>query len=81
MPPWSWSNKALDTWKVVFFRDQDLDHASQIAFGRRFGGLTYARPNDNAPPKGTRRSIRSMIAAFRLSSAPIPRNVVRRPGR
>ena len=29
--------QALDTWKVVFFRGQELDHASQIAFGRRFG--------------------------------------------
>jgi taurine dioxygenase len=44
--------RALDTWKVVFFRDQHLDHASQIAFGRRFGQLTYAHPHDNAPPDG-----------------------------
>ena len=44
--------QALDTWKVVFFRDQHLDHASQIAFGRRFGQLTYAHPHDNAPPDG-----------------------------
>jgi taurine dioxygenase len=44
--------QALDTWKVVFFRDQDLDHASQIAFGRRFGKLTYAHPHDDAPPDG-----------------------------
>ena len=44
--------RALDTWKVVFFRDQHLDHASQIAFGRRFGKLTYAHPHDDAPPDG-----------------------------
>ena len=43
---------ALDTWKVVFFRDQNLDHASQIAFGRQFGKLTYAHPHDDAPPDG-----------------------------
>jgi taurine dioxygenase len=43
---------ALDTWKVVFFRDQNLDHTSQIAFGRQFGKLTYAHPHDDAPPDG-----------------------------
>jgi taurine dioxygenase len=31
--------QALDTWKVVFFRGQHLDHAAQIAFGRLFGEL------------------------------------------
>jgi alpha-ketoglutarate-dependent sulfate ester dioxygenase len=44
--------QALDTWKVVFFRGQHLDHAAQIAFGRRFGHLTYAHPHDDAPPDG-----------------------------
>jgi alpha-ketoglutarate-dependent sulfate ester dioxygenase len=43
---------ALDTWKVVFFRNQSLDHTAQIAFGRRFGNLTYAHPHDDAPPEG-----------------------------
>ncbi|GAA1339663.1 TauD/TfdA dioxygenase family protein [Saccharothrix algeriensis] len=43
---------ALHEYKVLFFRDQDLDHASQIAFGRRFGELTYAHPHDDAPPGG-----------------------------
>jgi alpha-ketoglutarate-dependent sulfate ester dioxygenase len=43
---------ALDTWKVVFFRDQQLDHAAQIAFGRQFGDLTYAHPHDDFPPDG-----------------------------
>jgi alpha-ketoglutarate-dependent sulfate ester dioxygenase len=43
---------ALDTWKVVFFRDQHLDHESQIAFGNHFGELTYAHPHDDAPPQG-----------------------------
>jgi alpha-ketoglutarate-dependent sulfate ester dioxygenase len=43
---------ALDTWKVVFFRGQQLDHASQIAFGCQFGELTYAHPHDDQPPEG-----------------------------
>ena len=43
---------ALDTWKVVFFRDQHLGHAEQIAFTRQFGELTYAHPYDNDPPEG-----------------------------
>jgi taurine dioxygenase len=43
--------QALNTWKVVFFRDQHLDHAAQIAFGRQFGELTYAHPHDDAPPE------------------------------
>jgi alpha-ketoglutarate-dependent taurine dioxygenase len=45
-------SEALDRWRVVFFRNQTLDHASQIAFGRRFGELTYAHPHDDAPPEG-----------------------------
>jgi alpha-ketoglutarate-dependent taurine dioxygenase len=64
--------QALDTWKVVFFRGQELDHASQIAFGRRFGRLTYAHPHDNAPPDG---------GAFRPSSASTRRNVGCGPAR
>ncbi|HLI00796.1 MAG TPA: TauD/TfdA family dioxygenase [Acidimicrobiales bacterium] len=44
--------RALDQWKVVFFRDQHLDHAAQIDFGRRFGELTYAHPHDDTPPDG-----------------------------
>jgi alpha-ketoglutarate-dependent sulfate ester dioxygenase len=43
--------QALDTWRVVFFRGQHLDHAAQIAFGRQFGELTYAHPHDDAPPE------------------------------
>lgn len=43
---------ALHEYKVIFFRDQHLDHASQIAFGRLFGTLTYAHPHDEAPPDG-----------------------------
>ncbi|MFE2336716.1 TauD/TfdA dioxygenase family protein [Streptomyces coelicoflavus] len=42
---------ALDEWKVVFFRDQQLDHASQTAFGRQFGELTYGHPH-HEPPAG-----------------------------
>lgn len=43
---------ALHRYKVIFFRGQRLDHASQIAFGRQFGELTYAHPHDEAPPEG-----------------------------
>lgn len=43
--------EALHRWKVVFFRGQELDHASQIAFGRQFGELTYAHPHDDTPPE------------------------------
>ena len=39
-------------WKVVFFRDQHLGHAEQIAFARQFGELTYAHPYDDDPPEG-----------------------------
>jgi alpha-ketoglutarate-dependent sulfate ester dioxygenase len=42
---------ALHRYKVIFFRGQHLDHASQIAFGRQFGELTYAHPHDDAPPQ------------------------------
>ena len=42
---------ALHRHKVIFFREQQLDHAGQIAFGRQFGELTYAHPHDEAPPE------------------------------
>jgi taurine dioxygenase len=42
---------ALHRYKVIFFREQHLDHAAQIAFGRQFGELTYAHPHDEAPPE------------------------------
>jgi len=44
--------EALNRWKVVFFRDQQLDHTEQIAFARQFGELTYAHPYDDSPPDG-----------------------------
>jgi len=43
---------ALLRHRVVFFRGQSLDHASQIRFGRYFGELTYAHPHDDSPPDG-----------------------------
>jgi taurine dioxygenase len=43
---------ALMRHRVLFFRDQDLDHAAHIEFGRRFGDLTYAHPHDAHPPEG-----------------------------
>ncbi|MBH0779557.1 TauD/TfdA dioxygenase family protein [Nocardia bovistercoris] len=44
--------QALLTWKVVFFRDQSIGHAEQIAFARRFGKLTPAHPYEENPPEG-----------------------------
>jgi len=35
---------ALLRWKVVFFRDQPLTHAGQVAFARQFGDLTVGHP-------------------------------------
>lgn len=35
---------ALDAWKVVFFRDQPISDAQQLAFARGFGQLTPAHP-------------------------------------
>ena len=35
---------ALLRWKVVFFRDQPLDHVQQIAFARQFGEPTLGHP-------------------------------------
>ncbi len=43
--------EALHRHKVVFFRGQTLDHATQIAFARQFGELTYAHPHDDTPPE------------------------------
>jgi alpha-ketoglutarate-dependent taurine dioxygenase len=34
---------ALHKWKVVFFRDHELDHAAQIAFGAQFGDCQVRR--------------------------------------
>ncbi|MGD9946659.1 MAG: TauD/TfdA dioxygenase family protein [Burkholderiaceae bacterium] len=44
--------EALHRWKVVFFRDQQLDHAQHLAFARRFGRPTAAHPYDAHPPEG-----------------------------
>jgi alpha-ketoglutarate-dependent taurine dioxygenase len=41
---------ALLRHRVVFFRDQHIDHAQHIEFARRFGELTYAHPFDDQPP-------------------------------
>jgi alpha-ketoglutarate-dependent taurine dioxygenase len=40
---------ALLKHKVVFFRDQHIDHAQQIAFTARFGEVTYAHPHEDEP--------------------------------
>ncbi|HEX3946551.1 MAG TPA: TauD/TfdA family dioxygenase [Acidimicrobiales bacterium] len=36
--------RALLQWKVVFFRDQGLDHEAHLAFARAFGPVTPAHP-------------------------------------
>ena len=40
---------ALLKWKVVFFRNQPIGHAEQIAFAARFGEVTYAHPHEDEP--------------------------------
>jgi taurine dioxygenase len=42
--------EALLRHRVVFFKGQSLDHASQVRFGRYFGELTYAHPFNDSPP-------------------------------
>ena len=36
--------QALHQWKVVFFRDQHLDHAQHVQFARQFGEPTIGHP-------------------------------------
>jgi alpha-ketoglutarate-dependent taurine dioxygenase len=43
---------ALLKWKVVFFRNQNIDHAQQVAFSARFGEVTYAHPLEDEPVDG-----------------------------
>jgi taurine dioxygenase len=43
---------ALHAHKVIFFRDQEIGHAEQIAFARRFGRVTPAHPHEEEPPEG-----------------------------
>lgn len=43
---------ALHTYKVIFFRDQQIGHAEQIAFARSFGKVTPAHPHEEDPPEG-----------------------------
>jgi alpha-ketoglutarate-dependent taurine dioxygenase len=43
---------ALLTYKVIFFRDQRIGHAEQIAFARLFGKVTPAHPHKENPPEG-----------------------------
>jgi taurine dioxygenase len=42
--------QALLQWKVVFFRDQQLDHAAHVRFARQFGRPTPAHPLFDAIP-------------------------------
>jgi alpha-ketoglutarate-dependent sulfate ester dioxygenase len=43
---------ALHRHKVIFFRDQQIGHAEQIAFARLFGKVTPAHPHEENPPEG-----------------------------
>lgn len=44
---------ALNQWGVVYFRDQHLDHAEQIRFGRQFGKVTPGHPYEgDVAPQG-----------------------------
>lgn len=43
---------ALHRYKVVFFRDQQIGHAEQVAFARLFGKVTPAHPHEENPPEG-----------------------------
>jgi taurine dioxygenase len=43
---------ALLKYKVIFFRDQRIGHAEQIAFARLFGKVTAAHPHEDNPPEG-----------------------------
>jgi alpha-ketoglutarate-dependent sulfate ester dioxygenase len=41
---------ALLRYKVIFFRGQDIGHAEQVAFTRRFGEITPSHPYDDEAP-------------------------------
>ncbi|MET0704433.1 MAG: TauD/TfdA family dioxygenase [Mycobacterium sp.] len=43
---------ALHRYKVIFFRDQEIGHAEQVAFARLFGKVTPAHPHEESPPEG-----------------------------
>jgi alpha-ketoglutarate-dependent sulfate ester dioxygenase len=43
---------ALLKYKVIFFRDQQIGHAEQVAFARLFGTVTQAHPHEKHPPEG-----------------------------
>lgn len=43
---------AVLRWKVVFFREQRLDHAGHVAFARRFGEPVVPRKRGSASPPG-----------------------------
>ncbi|MGU3497264.1 TauD/TfdA dioxygenase family protein [Mycobacterium sp. C31M] len=43
---------ALHRYKVLFFHDQQIEHADQIAFSARFGAVTPSHPYDDEAPQG-----------------------------
>jgi taurine dioxygenase len=44
--------EALHRYKVLFFDDQQIGHAEQIAFSRYFGDVTPSHPYDDEAPEG-----------------------------
>jgi taurine dioxygenase len=45
--------QALEDWKVLFFRDQHLDHAEHVEFALEWGALVYPNSFDeHQPPPG-----------------------------
>lgn len=44
---------ALHRHKVLFFRDQNIGHAEQVAFSRHFGRVTASHPYDDDAPTET----------------------------
>lgn len=41
--------QALLQRKVIFFRNQNIDHTQQVRFAARFGEVTYAHPHEDEP--------------------------------
>ncbi|MEE2057467.1 TauD/TfdA dioxygenase family protein [Rhodococcus artemisiae] len=44
--------RKLHKYKVLFFRDQHIDHTQQIAVSRHFGTVTPSHPYDDEAPEG-----------------------------
>lgn len=60
---------ALHKYKVLFFRDQHIGHAEQIAFSRRFGAVTPHIPTTTTRRPSTWRSSPSIAGCTKSVSA------------